>query len=174
MRIILPCLIIFIFLSGLHAFGSSVPNIDSRGLKNSIINNSPAELIPNYDPAYYQETADKTNQSGALTRADQDKDPKSATNPLKFGLFDDNPFSKRINVYPNPSNGLFNIEYTGKSETNISIEIMSVTGNMVYLRELSGTDNIQETIDLQHISKGVYFLRIKEKSNISTFKIIFR
>ena len=51
---------------------------------------------------------------------------------------------------------------------------MSVTGNLVYIREFPAMQSAKETIDLQHVSKGIYFLRLKEKDTIRTIKLIFR
>jgi len=65
-------------------------------------------------------------------------------------------------VYPNPSNGHFKIdvkEYDGKS---IDIEVLSISGKLIYKSKLLSQSN---KIDLGAISTGVYLLRIKKDNH---------
>jgi hypothetical protein len=68
-------------------------------------------------------------------------------------------FNNNINVFPNPSNGLFN--FSGLKNEN-SIEIFDITGRLV-LHTISNESLY--VIDLTEKDRGVYFYRITDKNN---------
>ncbi len=70
--------------------------------------------------------------------------------------------SKGISVYPNPSNGTFNVNV----ESNFSLEIFDITGKVLNTRVLNGNSTI--SID----NAGVYFLRFSNKEGSVTQKVI--
>ena len=63
-----------------------------------------------------------------------------------------------INVYPNPSNGLFNIhisQFTGK----VNIDVIDLNGRVVYSSK--NTDfNIDKTIDIRAFQTGIYIIKL--------------
>lgn len=71
---------------------------------------------------------------------------------------------QNILLYPNPTNGLLNIE----SDYNIElIKIYNAIGQLIILSE-----NPQNTIDLSSFENGIYFIEIKTESGTKTQKII--
>ncbi len=81
---------------------------------------------------------------------------------------------ERIIVYPNPSSGLFTVEIPGTNNKRVAVEILDITGKIVYRNDFSVNGILKETIDLQHLNKGMYFLRIREEGRTFNFKLIFR
>jgi hypothetical protein len=79
----------------------------------------------------------------------------------------DNPLMSTISIFPNPSEGLFNII----SSENAIIEIFGLTGNMVYRNERSNRTNV---IDLSGNPEGLYILRIVKDGSESVEKIVLR
>lgn len=79
----------------------------------------------------------------------------------------DNPLMSTISIFPNPSEGLFNII----SPENAIIEIFGLTGNMVYRNENSNKTNV---IDLSGNPEGLYILRIVKDGSESVEKIVLR
>lgn len=76
--------------------------------------------------------------------------------------------NSEITVYPNPSNGIFQIKSIS-SQINI-IEITNVLGEKIYSAYIN-CDKAE--IDLSNQTKGVYFYKIKnEKETIETGKLI--
>ena len=70
-------------------------------------------------------------------------------------------------VYPNPSNGVFNLNL-GESQWNV--EVYDITGRKVYENQHDG----QSVLDLGQCQKGMYFLKAKNESEELTTKIIVR
>ncbi len=69
-------------------------------------------------------------------------------------------------VYPNPSEGLFNISLVGIATVNV----MDARGNLVY----SGQHQGNSVLDLQDLSKGVYYLQAIHANGISTVKLVIK
>ncbi len=70
-----------------------------------------------------------------------------------------------IEIYPNPSNGIINIE----ANEEILIKIYSLSGIKVYEQTVNQKSR---TIDLSNLSNGVYFLNSNYKNTIINKKII--
>lgn len=66
----------------------------------------------------------------------------------------------RTLVYPNPSNGLFNIQVSDFFLEGSTIEIYNLEGEIVYCEKTQSTNN---TFDLTNHSKGLYFYKVKDK-----------
>jgi PKD repeat protein len=78
-------------------------------------------------------------------------------------------YKETLRVYPNPSNGKFTIEIPGNfaSESN-SIQIMDVAGKVVFME--NGLAN--NTIALNGIPKGIYFIKLITAQGLFTEKIV--
>ncbi|MCG8698488.1 MAG: T9SS type A sorting domain-containing protein [Bacteroidales bacterium] len=63
------------------------------------------------------------------------------------------------NIYPNPSNGIINVNLSG-AET-ASLKIMSLTGAMVYHSQL---ENASNTVDVSQLDKGIYIIQLQTGS----------
>jgi uncharacterized membrane protein len=66
--------------------------------------------------------------------------------------------SGSFNVYPNPSNGTFNISTTAAFGYQSDITVFDLTGKLVYTGKLQGND--VNVIDLSAQEKGMYILQI--------------
>lgn len=73
-----------------------------------------------------------------------------------------------ISVYPNPSNGIFNI----KSDSSInSIKVVDMLGKEIYSN--NNVNNLESTIDGTNWAKGIYIITIQTKTiTFKSFKII--
>lgn len=61
-------------------------------------------------------------------------------------------------VWPNPSNGIFNIQYTG------SVKVFSQIGTIVFQGDIDGT------FDLSNIPSGMYFVRTQDGKTVKIIK----
>ncbi|MGB0887141.1 MAG: T9SS type A sorting domain-containing protein, partial [Vicingaceae bacterium] len=76
-----------------------------------------------------------------------------------------------FNIYPNPSNGIFNFSYLG--ETNFSLTVIDVNGKVVYAKEiLKNTSGQKGIIDISDYSDGIYMLILTSDNERFTQKII--
>ncbi|MGK0387819.1 MAG: hypothetical protein ACI94Y_000545 [Maribacter sp.] len=67
-------------------------------------------------------------------------------------------------VYPNPSNGLFQLSMSLTEKEDISIRVVNILGQTIFMAE-QNTDDLNQTIDIQKFSKGTYFLEIRVKES---------
>jgi len=83
--------------------------------------------------------------------------------------------SCNILMYPNPSSGIFNIEFTSAKEDNYRIEIQNILGQNVYIEDIDiSSQYYKKTINIENYIKGVYLLNIyKKKELIVAKKLIF-
>ncbi len=75
-----------------------------------------------------------------------------------------------IYVYPNPSSGIINIKTEPATDKDMSVEISSVNGQIVYNKPLNGS-NVKH-IDLSAFPKGIYFVKVKNEDIVRTAKIV--
>jgi len=92
------------------------------------------------------------------------KNNESENEELESIIMDRNSF---LTIYPNPNNGLFNIQ----SSNNIrSYSVRNIFGNEIVLKK---TNNQQLNIDISRFSTGIYFLELQmENGEIINKKIL--
>ena len=85
-----------------------------------------------------------------------------------------NPFIYDVNNYPNPFNTSTKINYTLKMNTEISLEIYNLKGQLVEILLEGSNQAGDHTIewDCQNVPSGVYFLKMKASSEESIRKLI--
>jgi len=70
-----------------------------------------------------------------------------------------------LNVFPNPSQGLFNIELASGVTGEIKLQVVNIAGQVVLDKVIeNNSGNLVEKIDLRGQPKGVYLLTIRSKS----------
>lgn len=75
--------------------------------------------------------------------------------------------STEMTVSPNPSTGIFNLNFSNSSKADITV--FDITGKKVLVREVASG---QQTIDLSSQPNGSYFVTVKTDKEYSTKKII--
>ena len=75
-----------------------------------------------------------------------------------------------VNIYPNPSANVFNIDFYSESETNIRIH--TLLGQLLYAKYFNSVGKINTQIDLSNLSKGVYNLSLETTDGINNHKLI--
>jgi len=79
-----------------------------------------------------------------------------------------------INIFPNPTDNILNIKFSLQKETDLTMDIFSITGEkMISL----GTENFsagktQKTIEIEQLRAGLYFLRISNSSSSEYFRFV--
>ena len=79
-----------------------------------------------------------------------------------------------IKLYPNPTNGIVNLEISQGNEDMI-IEVMDIIGQIIYSKqfEINNTKTIEQ-IDLSNITKGIYFIKIYTGDIIKIEKVVIQ
>ena len=96
-----------------------------------------------------------------------------STGIFTTGINSDDDFANSIRVYPNPSNGIFQLEMMLNNQGNSKIEVIDLLGCVVYSKSISNvTGEFKTTIDLNDQSKGIYFVSISNESSRKTIKLI--
>lgn len=86
--------------------------------------------------------------------------------PLSSSLNDENTFDTKVNIYPNPTDGNFQIDIGENFESEILVQVFDISGRKV--EELI-TDLPTKQLNLD-LPNGVYFIKIKE----NTTKLVIR
>jgi photosystem II stability/assembly factor-like uncharacterized protein len=75
-------------------------------------------------------------------------------------------------MYPNPSNGMFSLEFSLNKPGNISIQIINLNGQIVFDDKFNaGAGDLVRPIDLRNQAKGVYQIRIQTSEGKQTERI---
>jgi hypothetical protein len=82
-------------------------------------------------------------------------------------------FNGKINVYPNPNNGLFNVSFKGASK-DIVVKIFNNQGQAVYIREFNSELYSDIPIDVQELSRGMYHMIIQDEHSTWQGKFIIQ
>ena len=77
-----------------------------------------------------------------------------------------------VNIFPNPSSNIFNLEFDSDSETEILVT--NVLGEQVYFESNQSIGEYNTQIDLSNCSRGIYNLTIKTSGGISNHKLILQ
>ncbi|MDZ4752242.1 MAG: T9SS type A sorting domain-containing protein [Flavobacteriales bacterium] len=78
-----------------------------------------------------------------------------------------------INVSPNPTAGIFNLNIQGITENVVRYQITDAQGRMVEERMLNKNQSaVYEQINISHVESGVYFLNLLIGDSVQTIKVI--
>lgn len=77
-------------------------------------------------------------------------------------------FSPIISVYPNPTEGVFNVDF--KNAT--SIKVLNTLGSVIYEEKIEQLTEGTKSIDLSNFTNGIYFINVSNGTNSSNHKVI--
>jgi hypothetical protein len=84
--------------------------------------------------------------------------------------------ARSFNAYPNPTNGILNINYILESSERVSLELRDITGRLMLQRDLGnqmpGMRN--EQVSLEELPTGIYMLSVKYGMHVHTTRIVKR
>ena len=76
-----------------------------------------------------------------------------------------------ISMYPNPSSGQLNINFSAYETKLVEMNVFDMTGKRVYQSQLL---NKQNNIDLGTLSEGLYFVNLRIGSQSTTQKLVIK
>ena len=77
-----------------------------------------------------------------------------------------------FSVYPNPSNGVFNVKLNTESTENVTLSVKNIVGQTVLTNNINVAGYSRETISLENQSNGIYFLTIENNNVSKTVKLV--
>jgi hypothetical protein len=80
----------------------------------------------------------------------------------------------QISYYPNPASEKLMIQIDNQKSTDIIIEIVSSSGQILYNNKLSKIENSLEQIDVSPFARGVYYFKFKINDEVFIRKIILQ
>jgi PKD repeat protein len=86
-------------------------------------------------------------------------------------------FAEYFNLYPNPSDGLFHIELRGQPIAGVPVQfsLYDVLGRRLWLHEADfSSGELRETVQLQQLAGGMYFLEVRAGNQAFQRRLIIR
>lgn len=80
-----------------------------------------------------------------------------------------------IGIWPNPGNGLFNLEWQHDASERTRAEIFNLTGGLVYSQNLAAQEQAQTTtLSLNHLAEGTYLLRLTTGNRVYIEQLVIQ
>ena len=95
----------------------------------------------------------------------------SSTCTLSTTIDEETIGEEAVFVYPNPAKEFINVEFSGLSDENISIEIIDVFGKVVQ-KVISKNENQMFNLNVSSLAAGYYVLKISSGNSVIQKKII--
>lgn len=105
-----------------------------------------------------------------LGGGNKDKNEKNKIDEKEIAELPNIENSNEISVFPNPSNGSFNVEALNAISENVLIEVFDMLGSRCYSKEQAGFKQAQ--INLENVNKGVFFVKITSANKSLSTKLI--
>lgn len=80
----------------------------------------------------------------------------------------------RLRAYPNPTNGLVTLEYPGSKLGNATVDVLNITGQVVYTKPSTGESSGSVTLDLQHLNGGIYFIVLRQQQKSNAIRLVIQ
>ena len=81
--------------------------------------------------------------------------------------------NNQCKIFPNPSNGLVNVDFNQPLNKSVTIQVSDILGNIVYTKVAnSASKDIQ--VDLSDKAKGMYIMRLLTDNSSTSQKIILQ
>ena len=87
---------------------------------------------------------------------------------------EENIFEGKISVYPNPTNGILNLDMMGVTPSQYQIKITNILGEIIYVSSENISGIYNDVIDLSNFGKGTYVIQIKNQESVFTDKILIK
>ena len=78
-----------------------------------------------------------------------------------------------VSIYPNPTNGLFNMTIEGFNG-ELNMQVINVTGEVVYTESMNANAKITKSFDVSEFAAGVYYVRLSNDNGIVVKKLIIK
>jgi hypothetical protein len=87
---------------------------------------------------------------------------------------DDDALMNSLKVYPNPTTGMFTVSISSAEASDLTLELVNISGQTVYRNEVKSVYSYNEEIDASAFAKGVYYLKVNNGDDVKVEKIIIQ
>ncbi len=77
-------------------------------------------------------------------------------------------------AYPNPTNGVLNVELNFLEAEDAAIQLIDLAGKTLFQRNINGYGLMLESLNLSDLSNGIYMLNVKTSSGISSTRVVIQ
>ena len=82
---------------------------------------------------------------------------------------------ENLNVYPNPTNGMININFVSEELDNFEITVIDAFGMLIsYEEKQEFVGEYTKSVDLSAYAKGIYMVQIKTRESFITKRIVLQ
>ncbi|MEO6191205.1 MAG: T9SS type A sorting domain-containing protein, partial [Saprospiraceae bacterium] len=87
------------------------------------------------------------------------------------GLNHDHDNNFELKIYPNPTKGIFNLEFNFDGKVNI--KVINLIGEVVLNQEINLSESTKKVpLDLTNAGAGIYLIQVSSKNVIVTKKVV--
>ncbi len=86
----------------------------------------------------------------------------------------ENPEAVSLEVYPNPTTGLFNLNINAMELANAELLVMDIVGKVIYTQTVNVQGSELVSLNLSNNPKGVYFVQIKNDTQSVSKKVFLK
>ena len=82
-------------------------------------------------------------------------------------------FNNEINIYPNPTSGMFNISISNANFAELTISVVDIRGREVYKsvdKNIAAQYNKQ--LNLEQVAKGIYYIKLSNGTDVKIQKLV--
>jgi hypothetical protein len=87
---------------------------------------------------------------------------------------DEGSLANNLSVYPNPTNGKFTVSVSQAEASDLTIDLVNISGQVVYSNQVSAVYSYNEDIDASSFAKGVYYLKVNNGEEVKVEKIVIQ
>jgi PKD repeat protein len=82
------------------------------------------------------------------------------------GIFGNALIDANLNIYPNPSSDVLNIEYTSDAKSSpFTVSMVNALGQVVFSEELTENSSFTSQIDVSSLGRGIYFVIVQSSDH---------
>lgn len=85
---------------------------------------------------------------------------------------DNNELINSLIIYPNPASNKLMVGFTSHAITDLTLELVSISGQTVYRNQVRAEYNINLEIDASRFARGVYYLKADSGKDLKIKKIV--
>jgi len=80
--------------------------------------------------------------------------------------------TSNLNVYPNPTHDKFTVGITNDAVTDLTLELVNISGQMVYRNQVKAVYSLNHEIDVSQFARGVYYLKVNNGKELKIKKVV--